>query len=101
MTFRAEPIDHAAHLGGRVRRKFSAEVRPRSEAQRTRSTVLAAVVGLAGAAGFTVLLIDVLQHDGATLLDPSIQRRSRRCGPPRSRRSSSCSRWWSGRSACR
>lgn len=74
MTFRTEPIDHAATPAGRVRRKFSAEVRPRTEAQRTRAYLLAAVVGLVGAAGFTVLLIEVLQHDGATLLDPSIQR---------------------------
>jgi membrane-associated phospholipid phosphatase len=74
MAVRTEPMDHAGTPAGRVRRKFSAEVRPRTEEQRIRAFVLAAVIGLAGAAGFTILLVDVLQRDGAALLDPSIQR---------------------------
>lgn len=64
------------------RRKFLAEVRPRTERQRARLLLVAAVLVLVGATGFTLLLLDVLQHDGVTLLDPPIQRAIERLRSP-------------------
>jgi undecaprenyl-diphosphatase len=74
MSVRTEPIDHRTTPLGRLRRKFSAEVRPRTESQRIRLLVLGFMLAAIGAAGFVVLLLDVLQRDGAALLDPPVQR---------------------------
>jgi undecaprenyl-diphosphatase len=58
---------------GPLREKFTAEVRPRTEAQRRGEYVLAAALAVIGLAGFLILLVSVLRHDGAALLDKPIQ----------------------------
>jgi undecaprenyl-diphosphatase len=62
--------------------KFLAEVRPRTEAQRRRLLVLALVLAVIGTAGFLVLLLDVLQHDGLAVLDHPVQRAVERFRSP-------------------
>jgi undecaprenyl-diphosphatase len=64
------------------RRKFLAEVRPRTERQRLRLHLIAAVLVAVGAVGFTLLLVDVLQHAGLTLLDPPVERGIERLRAP-------------------
>jgi membrane-associated phospholipid phosphatase len=59
---------------GRLRDKFRAEVRPRTELQRRRLFIIAAVLTTIGLAGFIVLLYDVLNHDGLAALDRPLQR---------------------------
>ena len=59
---------------GRLRDKFRAEVRPRTERQRRRLYVIATALAVLGAAGFLVLLYDVLNHDGLAALDRPVQR---------------------------
>ncbi|MGN6744083.1 MAG: phosphatase PAP2 family protein [Amnibacterium sp.] len=56
------------------REKFLAERRPRTEAERRRILVLAAVLIVVGIAGFVLLLVDVLLHTGVTALDRPVQR---------------------------
>jgi undecaprenyl-diphosphatase len=59
---------------GRLRDKFRAEARPRTERQRRRLLVIAGVLATIGAVGFIVLLYDVLNHDGLAVLDRPLQR---------------------------
>ncbi len=58
---------------GALREKFTAEVRPRTEAQRRGEYVLAVALAAIGLVGFLILLVSVLRHDGAALLDKPIQ----------------------------
>ena len=51
------PLDRQAPLFARVRPRLTAEVRPRTEAQRRREYVIAVVVGAAGLVGVVVLLV--------------------------------------------
>jgi undecaprenyl-diphosphatase len=55
------------------REKFLAERRPRTEAERRHLLVLAGVLIAVGLAGFVVLLVSVLTHGGAALLDHPVQ----------------------------
>lgn len=75
--------DRSARPFDRLRGKFTAEVRPRTEAQRRREYVLAVALAGIGLIGFLVLLVSVLRHDGAALLDRPLQRavESLRPGP--------------------
>lgn len=54
--------------------KFLAEVRPRTEEQRRRLLILATVLAIVGVVGFLILLTDVVQHTGLSVLDRPVQR---------------------------
>ncbi|MDH2443755.1 phosphatase PAP2 family protein [Amnibacterium sp. CER49] len=56
------------------RERFFAEARPRTEAQRRHLFVLAAVLAVVGLAGFLLLLFDVTNHTGLSVVDRPVQR---------------------------